>query len=89
MAHRPEFFASYYKYLGVDLVLSGHTHGGQARLPFLGGLYAPNQGRLPKYDAGVFQTNNCTMIINTGLWHGLISFRLNNPPEVVLIDLVY
>ena len=53
LSHRPETFDIYLAN-DIDLVLSGHTHGGQVRIPFLGGYYAPNQGKWPKYDAGNF-----------------------------------
>ena len=63
LSHRPETFGSYVS-AGIDLVLSGHAHGGQFRLPFLGGIIAPNQGFLPKYDAGVYTQGylNCLTI---------------------------
>ena len=64
LSHRPELFESYAR-CNIDLVLSGHAHGGQFRLPFIGGLIAPNQGLFPKYDAGLF-TNGSTMIICSG-----------------------
>ena len=53
LAHRPELVETYAAY-GADAVLSGHAHGGQIRLPIIGGLYAPGQGALPKYDSGLY-----------------------------------
>ena len=86
LAHYPDFFDLYAKY-GYDLVLSGHAHGGQFRLPFIGGLYAPGQGKLPKYDAGLFTEGNTTMVVSRGLGNSIFPFRINNTPEVVLVTL--
>ncbi len=71
---------------GLDLILSGHTHGGQARF-FDIGLYAPNQGFLPEYDYGEFKKNDTVMFVSSGLAGSFIPIRINNPPEIVLITL--
>ncbi|WP_028562938.1 metallophosphoesterase [Paenibacillus pinihumi] len=86
LSHRPELFPVYEKY-GMDLVLSGHAHGGQVRLPFIGGLVAPNQGFLPKYDAGQYTGEGTTMIVSRGLGNSIIPQRLFNRPEIVVIKL--
>lgn len=86
LSHRPELFEYYCDY-GYDLVLSGHAHGGQFRLPFLGGLIAPHQGWFPKYDAGLYTQGETNMVVSRGLGNSLFPFRLNNPPEVILITL--
>ena len=86
LSHRPELFDVYVD-TGVDLVFSGHAHGGQFRLPFIGGLVAPNQGFLPKYDAGRFDEGNTTMIVSRGVGNSIIPFRINNPPELVVVEL--
>ena len=86
LSHRPELFDLYVD-TGVDLVFSGHAHGGQFRLPLLGGLVAPNQGFFPKYDAGQFIEENTTMIVSRGVGNSIIPLRLNNPPEVVVVEL--
>jgi len=86
LSHRPEFFSVYEKY-GIDLVFSGHAHGGQFRLPFLGGLYAPNQGILPQYDAGLYQAGNTSMVVSRGIGNSLFPFRFNNRPEIIAIEL--
>ncbi len=86
LSHRPEFFKSYVR-AGVDLVLSGHAHGGQFRLPVIGGVFAPNQGLFPKYDSGVFTDGNTNMIVSRGIGNSLFPFRINNRPETVLIEL--
>ncbi len=82
-------FNGAYTLWDVDLVLSGHTHGGLVRLPFIGGLYAPMQGLFPKYDRGYFQLGtHMQMVITSGLaGHGLLP-RVNNLPEIVVVELV-
>lgn len=72
---------------GVDLALSGHAHGGQFRLPFVGGLVAPNQGLFPKYDSGLYTEGNTNMIVSRGIGNSILPFRFNNRPEVILIEL--
>lgn len=86
LSHRPELFEVYAD-LGMDLVFSGHAHGGQFRLPFLGGLVAPNQGFFPKYDAGLFEKNATSMIVSRGIGNSIIPLRFNNRPEIVLVTL--
>ena len=87
LSHRPEAFDAYVSE-GVDLVLTGHAHGGQFRLPFIGGIVAPNQGFLPKYDAGVYSQSNTTMIVSRGIGNSIIPIRFNNRPEIVSVELV-
>ena len=91
LAHMPDtfIFNGAYNLWNVDLVLSGHTHGGLIRLPFIGGLYAPMQGWFPEYDRGYFCLGeHMQMVISAGLsGHGVIP-RINNPPEIVVIDLM-
>ena len=86
LSHRPELFATYRRH-GIDLALSGHAHGGQVRLPCVGGLFAPGQGPLPPYDAGVFHAGRTTMIVSRGLGRTAFPWRINNPPEIVLVEL--
>lgn len=86
LSHRPELFEIYVE-SGVDLVLSGHAHGGQFRLPSIGGLIAPNQGLLPEYDVGLFSKQNTYMIVSRGIGNSIFPLRLNNRPEVVLIEM--
>ena len=86
LSHRPELF-DVYSENGVDLVLSGHAHGGQFRLPFIGGLAAPNQGLFPKYDAGLYTEGNTNMLVSRGIGNSIFPFRFNNSPEVILIEL--
>lgn len=84
LAHRPEFFD---EYKNVDLIFSGHAHGGQIRIPFLGGLFAPGQGILPKYDNGLYEKEGQTMVVSRGLGASLFPVRINNRPEVVRVKL--
>lgn len=86
LSHRPELFSLYETY-DMDLVLCGHAHGGQIRLPFIGGILAPNQGFFPKYDAGLYEENNTNMIVSRGIGNSAFPFRVNNAPEVILIEL--
>ena len=86
LSHRPEHF-NVYQNKNIDLVLSGHAHGGQFRLPFWGGVIAPNQGLFPKYDAGTYTENGTTMIVSRGIGNSIIPFRVNNRPEIVLVEL--
>ena len=88
--HRPEgfYFGDACQVWSVDFILSGHTHGGLIRLPFIGGLYAPIQGAFPEVYYGEYKFENNLMVITSGLaGHGMIP-RINNPPEIVVIDLV-
>lgn len=87
LTHRPELFDTYVS-SHIDLVLSGHTHGGQFRFPFIGGLVAPDQGFFPKYDAGLFTRGNINMIISRGLGNSVVPLRFNNRPELILVELV-
>lgn len=86
LSHRPELFDTYVD-SGMNLVLSGHAHGGQFRLPFVGGLVAPNQGLFPKYDSGLFTEGSTNMIVSRGIGNSILPFRFNNRPEVILIEL--
>ena len=86
LSHRPELYDTYADY-GINLVLSGHAHGGQFRFPFLGGLIAPNQGLFPKYDSGLYAERETNMIVSRGIGNSIIPFRFNNRPEVILIEL--
>ena len=86
LSHRPESFDEYVEN-GYNLVLSGHAHGGQFRLPFLGGVFAPAQGAFPEYDAGIYTDGKTNMVVSRGIGNSLIPIRINNCPEIVIIDL--
>lgn len=87
LSHRPETFETYVSE-DIDLILSGHAHGGQFRLPFIGGVVAPDQGLFPKYDAGMYCENHTTMIVSRGIGNSIIPIRFNNRPEIVIVELL-
>jgi len=85
IAHRPENIEIYKKY-SFDLVLSGHTHGGQIIIPgLLNGIYAPQQGFFPKYAGGMYEHGKLTHIISRGLSKKFMLPRIGNPQEMVII----
>lgn len=86
LSHRPEYFKTYVN-SNINLVLTGHAHGGQFRLPFIGGLVAPSQGLFPKYDSGLFTENNTNMVVSRGIGNSIIPVRINNRSEVIMIKL--
>lgn len=86
LSHRPEAFEVYVE-AGVDLALTGHAHGGQMQIPFIGGLIAPNQGFFPKYSEGVHVESNTNMVISRGIGNSLCPIRVNNRPEIILVEL--
>lgn len=86
LSHRPELFETYVAGK-VDLVFCGHAHGGQFRLPFVGGVIAPNQGWFPKYDGGLYTKENTSMVVSRGIGNSLFPLRINNRPEIVLVEL--
>ena len=91
MAHRPDsfIFGNASEIWDVDLVVSGHNHGGQVVLPFVGGLYGGDQGWFPEYDKGLFDLNKIKMLISSGLGSGKQKLpRFNNPCEVVNLNLI-
>ena len=85
LAHNPEYFNAYSK--EADLVLSGHVHGGIARLPLLGGVISPRLSLFPKYDGGRFDKDGSVMIISRGLGSHTLPFRFFNPCEICVIEL--
>lgn len=86
LSHRPEA-ADYYKSTGFDLILSGHAHGGQVRIPcILNGLYAPNQGVFPQYAGGYYDLGSNEMIVSRGLCKNMLP-RVFNRPEIVVVSL--
>jgi predicted MPP superfamily phosphohydrolase len=86
LAHRPELLRLYSE-TSVDLVFSGHAHGGQVRIPYIGGLVAPNQGFWPKYTSAIHSMDETSMVISRGLGNSIIPIRVFNRPEVVIVTL--
>lgn len=86
LSHRSERFSDYVA-AGFDLSLVGHAHGGQWRLPVVGGLVAPNQGLFPKYDSGQYQKVTSTMLVSRGLGNSVIPLRLFNLPEIISVQI--
>ncbi|PIC96831.1 phosphoesterase [Sporosarcina sp. P26b] len=86
LTHRPELL-SLYATFDLDLVFAGHAHGGQVRLPFIGGVVAPNQGFLPEYTAGRHELDQTQMIVSRGLGNSIIPLRMFNRPEIVAVTL--
>ncbi|MGN1007337.1 MAG: metallophosphoesterase [Butyricicoccus sp.] len=86
IAHRPEFLSIYARY-PIDLVCAGHAHGGQVRLPGVGGLFAPGQGLFPKYTGGKYAEHQTTMVVSRGLGGREAPIRILNMPELVVLTL--
>ncbi|WP_312645313.1 metallophosphoesterase [Hydrogenoanaerobacterium sp.] len=86
LSHRPELFDLYCE-SNIDLIFTGHAHGGQFRIPFLGGLVAPDQGLFPKYTSGYYTKNASTMFVSRGLGNSVIPIRIFNRPEIVVVTL--
>jgi len=87
LSHRPEYIHLFAE-AGFDLTLSGHTHGGQIRLPYpLNGLYASGQGFFPRYSAGLYQQGQMHMVVSRGLHQSILRPRFFNRPEAVIIEI--
>lgn len=87
LAHKPQYIDEYAAG-GADLVLSGHAHGGQFRLPFINvGFVAPDQGFFPKYTSGIYEYEDATMVVSRGIGNSVLPVRIFNNPEIVVVDL--
>lgn len=86
LVHKPRFLETYAT-LNYDLVFSGHAHGGQIRLPGIGGILSPGQGFLPKYSEGLIKKDDTSLVVSRGLGNSLFPFRILNNPEVVVVTI--
>lgn len=86
LSHRPELF-DIYANENIDLIFSGHAHGGQFRIPGIGGLVAPDQGLFPKYTNGVYKQGQSSLIVSRGLGNSIIPVRVFNRPELIAVTL--
>jgi uncharacterized protein len=86
LAHSPHPYSEAVKQ-GVDLMLAGHTHAGQVRIPFLGAPYVPSMGFFPRYDYGLYSSGPTSMIVSGGLGESGLPIRFNIRPEISLITL--
>lgn len=87
LAHRPEKFFVYSE-VGYDLIFSGHAHGGQWNIPFLGRIFSPSQGYFPEYTHGCYTAKNSNMIISQGLGNSSFPMRINNRLELIIVTLI-
>ena len=85
LAHQPNYFYVYERN-GIDLAICGHVHGGQIRINGRG-LIGPGKELFPKYDCGVYRLDEATMVLSRGLGNSIFPWRVNNPPEVVIVEL--
>lgn len=86
LCHRANLFPATSE-LGFDLVLSGHLHGGQVRIPLVGGLVSPNMELFPDYTSGLYSENGSFMAVSRGLGNSVDLPRIFNPPELVTVIL--
>ena len=87
LAHQPQGI-DHYAAEPVDLIFAGHAHGGQFRLPLIGAVYAPGQGFNPTYTEGMYEYGNATMVVSRGLGNSVFPIRINNRPELVVVELI-
>ena len=87
LAHEPQYLKEEYSHCSPDLVITGHAHGGQIRLPFIGGLVAPDQGFFPEYTSGEYKSGNTVMYVSRGLGNSVIPLRVFNYPEINVITI--
>ncbi len=83
LCHHPEYYEKYLREKNIDVIVSGHAHGGQWRF-FGRGIFAPGQGIFPKYTRGVYENR---LVVSTGLKKGGFIPRIFNSPEIVIVSL--
>ncbi len=86
LSHRPDLIDIYSRE-NIDMIFSGHAHGGQVRIPGIGGIVAPDQGFFPKYTNGSHSIKRSTMYVSRGLGNSLMPVRIFNRPEIVVVTL--
>lgn len=86
LSHRPELFDLYCEN-NMDLIFTGHAHGGQFRIPGIGGLIAPDQGLFPEYTSGSYYKEASTMFVSRGLGNSIVPIRIFNRPEIIAVTL--
>jgi predicted MPP superfamily phosphohydrolase len=82
LSHHPEYYGKYLKDLDINLILSGHAHGGQWRL-FGRGVFAPGQGLFPKYTSGMYDNK---LIVSRGIGNQMLVPRINNSKEIIVLN---
>ncbi|MBQ8967375.1 metallophosphoesterase [Ruminococcus sp.] len=87
LAHEPQYLEEEYVLSSPDLIITGHAHGGQVRLPFIGGIVAPDQGFFPEYTAGEYKSGDTTMYVSRGLGNSVIPVRIFNYPEINVLNI--
>lgn len=86
LSHRPELL-DLYSHNKMDLIFTGHAHGGQFRIPLMGGLVAPDQGFFPEFTSGLHIRGSSTMFISRGLGNSIVPIRIFNRPEIIAVTL--
>ena len=86
LSHRPELL-DLYSHNKMDLIFTGHAHGGQFRIPLMGGLVAPDQGLFPEFTSGLHIRGSSTMFISRGLGNSIVPIRIFNRPEIIAVTL--
>ena len=90
LTHYPELFKEKLLDKGIDIAFTGHAHGGQVRVPIIGGLYSTGEGFLPELTDGIVTTEDgAQVVISRGLGNSHLIPRINNQPELVVVDLCW